>query len=162
MTPNILIHEVVNTGSVNGTLPDGTLDTFTSDAPSYGGRTHLYKGCTVAGRFDSGSRGCTLYGLNAQIAGSGGFTLYLRDNVTKYPGGTVPSVIILSSTDTDFTNRTNNTEQFAYTFTTPVLVLPGYSLEFVATNALTAEGRLTFVLSQGLTTSSGYVSIVQN
>jgi len=160
MNPNINIQELLNGANLNGSLPDGNLETVVSGTPTHGGIISLEKGCSVGGRVDVGIFGATLYGIGGELPGVASFSLMMKDRQTLYPDDTVPTLELLDSTATDFTDAVKDVTSFFYAFKKPVMILPQYSVEFVANAVLSGVGRLYFHFGPGFGRGAGYVSIV--
>lgn len=159
MSPSVYIHEVLTGTVVSGELPNVEPELQANGSPSYGGISQLFVGCASAGRIVAGPRGLTLISIGANLPGITGFTVNINDRGSLLANGASAQMQVLDHTIPEFVEHNADIESFMHTFRGGVMIPPGCSLEFVANQATTADGRIYFIVGPAFSAGSGYVSI---
>lgn len=127
--PQVMLHAIENGGAVSGVAPSGA-GLVDSAETLFTGQYRKWTGCTAAGLFQLPDRlltGWRLERLVWNLPGVGGLKVNLVDD-----DGVVYEVAA----------PTTATGQYVPSENGGLLVLPGWSLKVVGTNALTGAGRL--------------------
>lgn len=152
--PEIIIHEVLTGGTFNGAASNGTLDTVVpaTSAPYYNGRAQFYGGGTSGGKIEAFDQvGMSIGQVMFKGAGTTGFVLKIES--LSYPAASPVSFSFTLFDESSLRDVQGlslaDTTSFVYCPIRPIFVPPDHALTFTTTGALSAAGRVTFVVGNG-------------
>ena len=145
--PQVLLQAVKNGGSISGVEPSG-VELVDSEETLFGGQYRKWSFCTAAGLFQLPAvlrYGWRLERLVWNLPGVGGIKIYVvDDDAVSY------ELITTTAVAGQYTPQENG----------GLLVLPGWAIKVVGTNALSGAGRLVAFASSGWRTDAFEVKVL--
>ena len=150
--PEIVIQDVSAGNTFTGVPSDGTLEPVTKVAPFWNGRVNYYGGGTDGGEYTAPPDIGTHIGqIMFTGAGTTNFSLSLRSPL--WPAAAPITLDFTMFDETSLVDGQGNalatTESFIYAPSSMIFVPPSHSLVFTTTGALSATGRIVFVVGGG-------------